>query len=74
MGHHLFACFAAALLLGCFSLGSIAQAAECKKKVYLTFDTGNTSVAEKVAEILRRQNVKATFSWLMRKPFVAIFP
>ncbi len=52
---------AAVLMLGCFSLGANAQAAECSKKVYLTFDTGNMSVAEKVAEILKRQNVKATF-------------
>ena len=52
---------AAVLLLGCFSLGVSAQAAECNKKVYLTFDTGNMAVAEKVAEILKRQNVKATF-------------
>ena len=69
MSHHLFARFAAALLLGCFSLGSIAQAVECKRKVYLTFDTGNMSVAEKVAEILKRQNVKATFFLANEKTF-----
>lgn len=33
----------------------------CKKTVYLTFDTGNMSVAETVAEVLNRQKVKATF-------------
>jgi peptidoglycan/xylan/chitin deacetylase (PgdA/CDA1 family) len=59
---------AAALLLGCFSLGVMAQA-ECSKKVYLTFDTGNMSVAEKVAEILKRQNVKATFFLANEKTF-----
>jgi len=60
--------FAAALMLGCFSLGAHAQAqtAACNKTVYLTFDTGNMSVAQKVAEILKRQNVKATFSLPMK--------
>ena len=59
--YHVFKCIAAALLLGCFSSGAIAQSSQCSKQVYLTFDTGNMSVAEKVAEILKRQNVKATF-------------
>jgi peptidoglycan/xylan/chitin deacetylase (PgdA/CDA1 family) len=53
--------FTAALLLGCFAFASTGQAASCNKTVYLTFDTGNMSVAEKVAEILKRQDVKATF-------------
>ena len=37
--------FAAALMLGCFSLGADAQVQtpECNKTVYLTFDTGNMS-------------------------------
>lgn len=56
-----FILIAAVLMLGCFSLGANAQAAECSKKVYLTFDTGNMSVAEKVAEILKRQNVSYFF-------------
>jgi len=51
----------AALILGCFVFSTHAQATSCNKTVYLTFDTGNMSVAEKVAEILKRQNVKATF-------------
>jgi peptidoglycan/xylan/chitin deacetylase (PgdA/CDA1 family) len=38
-----------------------AQAVECNKSVFLTFDTGNMAVAEQVADILRRQQVKATF-------------
>jgi len=42
------------------SLG-YAQEAQCKKTVYLTFDTGNMSVAQIVADILNRQNIKATF-------------
>ena len=61
MSTKVFICTAAGLLLGCFSLGAFAQAAECSKKIYLTFDTGNMAVAEKVAEILKRQNVRATF-------------
>ena len=42
------------------SLG-LAQESHCKKTVYLTFDTGNMSVAQLVADILNRHNVKATF-------------
>lgn len=60
---------AAALMLGCFSLSGMVQSAECSKKVYLSFDTGNMSVAEKVAEILKRQNVKATFFLANEKTF-----
>jgi peptidoglycan/xylan/chitin deacetylase (PgdA/CDA1 family) len=60
---------AAVLLLGCFSLGTNAQSAQCNKKVYLTFDTGNMAVAEKVAEILKRQEVKATFFLANEKTF-----
>ncbi|OWF65551.1 peptidase A8 [Polynucleobacter hirudinilacicola] len=51
----------AAFILGCFVFGATAQATACNKTVYLTFDTGNMAVAEKVAEILKRQDVKATF-------------
>jgi peptidoglycan/xylan/chitin deacetylase (PgdA/CDA1 family) len=40
---------------------STTQNSSCKKTVYLTFDTGNMSVAETVAEVLNRQKVKATF-------------
>jgi peptidoglycan/xylan/chitin deacetylase (PgdA/CDA1 family) len=61
----------AALMLGCFSLGAHAQSQTpaCNKTVYLTFDTGNMSVAQKVAEILKRQNVKATFFLANEKTF-----
>jgi peptidoglycan/xylan/chitin deacetylase (PgdA/CDA1 family) len=59
----------AALLLSCFSFTSSAQAPSCHKTVYLTFDTGNMSVAEKVAEILKRQDVKATFFLSNEKTF-----
>jgi peptidoglycan/xylan/chitin deacetylase (PgdA/CDA1 family) len=49
------------LSLAIFSLLASAQAGECKKTVYLTFDTGNMSVAQTVADVLHRQNIKATF-------------
>lgn len=38
-----------------------ATAAACEKPVYLTFDTGHMGVAPLVAEVLQRQQVKATF-------------
>jgi len=34
---------------------------DCKKPLYLTFDTGHMGVAELIAEVLRRQQVRATF-------------
>jgi peptidoglycan/xylan/chitin deacetylase (PgdA/CDA1 family) len=34
---------------------------DCKKSVYLTFDTGHMAVAPLVAEVLARQNVRVTF-------------
>jgi peptidoglycan/xylan/chitin deacetylase (PgdA/CDA1 family) len=40
---------------------SFAQEGQCKKTVYLTFDTGNMSVAQNVADILNRQKIRATF-------------
>ncbi|AZG08758.1 polysaccharide deacetylase family protein [Pigmentiphaga sp. H8] len=48
---------AAALLLATAG----AQAAECTRPVYLTFDTGHMGVAPLVAEVLDRQQVKASF-------------
>jgi peptidoglycan/xylan/chitin deacetylase (PgdA/CDA1 family) len=59
----------AGLVLSAFAFGTIAQTANCNKTVYLTFDTGNMSVAEKVAEILKRQEVKATFFLSNEKTF-----
>ncbi|QKM60665.1 peptidase A8 [Polynucleobacter arcticus] len=38
-----------------------AQESQCKKTIYLSFDTGNMSVAQTVADVLNRQNIKATF-------------
>ena len=48
---------------------SIAQAKTCQKPIYLTFDTGNMAVAETVAAILNRQQVKATFFLANEKTF-----
>jgi peptidoglycan/xylan/chitin deacetylase (PgdA/CDA1 family) len=48
------------LLLG-FGPGAQAQASACTKPVYLTFDTGHMGVADLIADVLRRQQVKVTF-------------
>ena len=48
---------------------SLAQAKTCQKPIYLTFDTGNMAVAETVAAILNRQQVKATFFLANEKTF-----
>ena len=49
------------LALAFFASLGFAQESHCKKTVYLTFDTGNMSVAQTVADILNRQKIKATF-------------
>lgn len=51
------------LLLACSAVqaGAAAPAAECGKPVYLTLDTGHMGVADLVAEVLRRQQVRVTF-------------
>ncbi|QWC95892.1 polysaccharide deacetylase family protein [Polynucleobacter paneuropaeus] len=46
-----------------------APAHSCNKTVYLTFDTGNMSVAQTVADILKRHNIKATFFLANEKTF-----
>jgi peptidoglycan/xylan/chitin deacetylase (PgdA/CDA1 family) len=38
-----------------------AGAGDCKKPLYLTFDTGHMAVAPLVAEVLNRQQVRVTF-------------
>ena len=48
---------------------SFAQTKTCQKPIYLTFDTGNMAVAETVAAILNRQQVKATFFLANEKTF-----
>ena len=59
----------ATLVISSLSFAVTAQTASCNKTVYLTFDTGNMTVAEKVAEILKRQDVKATFFLANEKTF-----
>ena len=49
-------------LVICICLLSLhGNAQTCQKTVYLTFDTGNMSVAQYVADTLRKHQVKATF-------------
>lgn len=36
-------------------------ATECHKPLYLTFDTGHMGVADRIAEVLQRQQVRVTF-------------
>jgi peptidoglycan/xylan/chitin deacetylase (PgdA/CDA1 family) len=55
-------------LAACSSFG-FAQEPHCKNTIYLTFDTGNMSVAQTVADILSRQNIKATFFLANEKTF-----
>ncbi len=54
--------FALMVLLGSFALGvSFARTAACDKPVYLTFDTGHMGVANHIAQVLQRQQVRVTF-------------
>ena len=43
------------------AMAASVSAAPCARPVYLTFDTGHMGVAPLVAEVLQRQQVKATF-------------
>lgn len=52
--------WALALALALVGSAAVAQP-ECEKPVYLTIDTGHMGVANLIAEVLKRQNVKATF-------------
>lgn len=55
-----FACTLSAVVV--FALpGQVVAAARCGKPVYLTIDTGHMGVAPLVADVLARQQVKATF-------------
>ena len=38
-----------------------AQPSSCDRRVYLTFDTGHMGVADLVAQVLQRQQIRATF-------------
>ena len=51
---------AAALAWACL-VPARAAAPACKQPLYLTFDTGHMGVADLVAQVLQRQQVKATF-------------
>jgi peptidoglycan/xylan/chitin deacetylase (PgdA/CDA1 family) len=51
-----------ALALALLAAAAPAAAADCRAgTVYLTFDTGNMASAESIAEVLRAENVPATF-------------
>lgn len=50
-----------ALLVGALLMVGGTAVAACEKPVYLTFDTGHMGVAPLIAEVLKRQQVKATF-------------
>lgn len=46
----------------CVVVGLLAwPAAACERPLYLTFDTGHMGVADHIADVLRRQQVKVTF-------------
>ena len=47
-------------LVGGMKIAS-AQPASCDRPLYLTFDTGHMGVAEHIAQVLKRQQVRATF-------------
>ena len=53
-------CFIRLLILGLLAPSAWAQA-ECKKPVYLTFDTGHMEVAPLIAQVLAQHRAKATF-------------
>ena len=48
-------------LAGLMALQAAPAWAACEQPVYLTFDTGHMAVAPLIAEVLKRQQVKATF-------------
>lgn len=48
------------IAIGAYSASATAKS-DCRKPVYLTFDTGHMEVAPLVAEVLRRQQVRVTF-------------
>jgi len=51
----------ALLLASCWVASAAVAQPACDKPVYLTIDTGHMGVANLVADVLKRQNVKATF-------------
>ena len=62
MATTLFRLAAGALLaLGCLAVAPAGASGECSGTVYLSFDTGNMSVAEGIAQTLEKHRVLATF-------------
>jgi len=49
------------VLLALGMAGAVAARATCEQPVYLTFDTGHMDIAPLVADVLKRQQVHATF-------------
>lgn len=52
---------ASGLVLACVATGIATAQPACNRPVYLTLDTGHMGVAPLMAEVLNRQQVKATF-------------
>ena len=53
---------ALALVLGLAGAGlGASETARCQRPLYLTFDTGHMGVADLVADVLRQEQVRATF-------------
>ncbi len=55
------ACRRLFVLVGALTFAAEAWATSCSKPLYLTFDTGHMGVAPLIAQVLRRQQVTATF-------------
>lgn len=66
---HIAFLIATGILFLSWSSSALSQNGGCSKTVYLTFDTGNMSVAQTVADILNRQKVRATFFLANEKTF-----
>lgn len=58
---HMLAKFASVFVASCAYMASAGAQEDCKKPVYLTFDTGHMEIAPLVAEVLQRQQVRVTF-------------
>lgn len=61
MRHGARAVAAGTLVLATVGAVGASTASNCAKPVYLSFDTGHMGVAELVAQVLQRQQVRATF-------------
>ena len=54
-------CFAIYFVASSVFVSSASAQKDCKKPLYLTFDTGHMAVAPLVADVLARQQVRVTF-------------